>query len=100
MSQAPLPSTAHLMGSVLPETTRERVVPSLLSVAATCGGRLKFAVVGTVPKRPLGLQVISGYVPAARPEPSTTIVGVPVKVTVPVTLSGAMAPGVTEPKLN
>src|ERR1035441_10669086 len=88
------------MGSVLPETTKERVKPSLLSAPVTCGGKLKFAVAAPA-GRPLG-QVISGYVPIARPEPSTAIVGVPVvKVTVPVTLSGdTVVLGVTLPKLN
>jgi hypothetical protein len=69
-------------------------------VAVTCGGKLKFAVVGTEPERPPAA-VISGYVPVARAEPSTAIVGVPLKLMAPDTLSGAsVVLGVTEPKLN
>ena len=72
----------------------------MLRVAVTCGGKLRFAVVGTEPERPPAA-VISGYVPVARAEPSTAIVGVPLKLMAPDTLSGArLVLGVTEPKLN
>src|ERR1019366_5066746 len=78
----------HLSGCVLAVIYRLRVLPETPRDPLTCGGKL--AVVGAVPYR-LPDQVISGYVPlpAGKLPASMVTVGAALKVTSPLTLSGA-----------